>query len=208
MYKRTFLINSVSGTRWYDLDASITKIDKVYFNDVMIPKLIGDPIIDDDEFTNPEDSSDTTLSTPTSNAENRRFWIFSNYDKGVSTAKTYRIGIVEKVINAVTRDGKTSNYQSISEVKELRMFAIARGADFTTDLTEISAIPVEFHDALIYKTLSDGYLKAGLKTGLDTLNPQASQIFDGKYKELIKDGKKRARNHYLGGATIIAPTDF
>ena len=85
MINKTILISSVAGTRWYDLDTAVIKVDKVYFNDVKIPKLVGDAIIDDDEFTNPEDASDTPLKTPTSNSSNRRYWSFSNYDSAANT---------------------------------------------------------------------------------------------------------------------------
>ena len=46
--KKTFTLNSIAGQRWYNLDSTIMEIDKVFFNDVKIPKLIGEPIIDDD----------------------------------------------------------------------------------------------------------------------------------------------------------------
>ena len=73
--KRTWLLNSVAGKRWYDLDVNVIRIDKVSFNDVVIPKLIGDLIIDDDEFVDPVDGHDTALATPTANVENKRFWM-------------------------------------------------------------------------------------------------------------------------------------
>ena len=85
--KKTFLISSVAGARWYDLNHGIIKINKVYFNDVNIPKLIGDPIIDDEEMSNPNDASDTALPTPTANAKNKRFWMISDYDSSSSNAK-------------------------------------------------------------------------------------------------------------------------
>ena len=59
--KKTFLLGSVAGQRWYNLDKSIIKINKVEFNDVRIPKLIGEPIIEDDEIVNPNDGNDTAL---------------------------------------------------------------------------------------------------------------------------------------------------
>jgi hypothetical protein len=183
--KDTFTQNSVAGQRYYTLDPLIIKVTSVQINDVEIPRLIGSPIIDDDEF---DDATGLTAATASSND---RYWFID----------TGRLGLVEK--GTLTRDGKTSKYQSISEIKELRLFTIARGTDFTIDLTEESRLPSEFQMALVYKTLSDSYLKAG-----DTLNPQASQLFDMKYTKLVKDAKKQARSNNIGGAAIIAPTDF
>jgi len=183
----TFTQNSVAGQRYYTLDGQILKITSVQVNDVEIPRLIGKPVIDDDEF-----DAQTGLTTG-SGSSNERYWYV---DSG-------RLGVVEKISGATTRDGKTSNYQSISVVKEIRIFAITQATDFTSDLTEVSTLPSQFHDSLVYKVLSDGYLKAGLVE----FNPQASQIFDMKYMGLVKDGRKHARSHYMT-STVVTPTDF
>ena len=189
--KKTFLIGSVAGKRWYDLNHSIIKINKIYFNDVKIPKLIGDPIIDDEEMSNPNDASDTALSTPSSNAENKRFWSISYYDTSntqVTTAyddkdpttelthsKGARIGILEKVNNAITRDGRTSNFQScsVSGTSNIRVYysrsirPFAQGTTTTNQSAHADAhrvgigplqdIPSQFHDVLLDGALSYGY---------------------------------------------------
>ena len=188
LIKSTYTQDSVAGQRYYTLDGTILRITDVQVNDVSIPRLMGNPIVDDDEF-----DGQAGLTTGTASSNNR-YWYISNG----------RLGVVEKINKAVTRDGKQSNYQSISVVKEIRIFAIAKATDFTSDLTEVSNIPTQFHDAIVYKVISDGYLK----TGLETFNPQASQLFDIKYKELVKDGKKRARANYHASATVIRPTDY
>ena len=188
LIKETYTQNSVAGQRYYTLDAQIIKITSVQVNDVMIPRLIGKPIIDDDEF-----DAQTGLTTPSASSDDR-YWYT---DSG-------RLGVVERIVGTASRDGKTSDYQSVSEVKEIRIFAISQATDFTTDLTEVSELPTQFHDALVYKIIADGYLKAGG----EVFNPQVSQIFDGKYDVLVKDGKKHARSQYISGATIISPTDF
>tara|TARA_R110002110_G_scaffold140153_2_gene327277 strand:- start:513 stop:1139 length:627 start_codon:yes stop_codon:yes gene_type:complete len=186
LIRDTYTQSSVAGQRYYTMHPKILKVMSVQINDVQIPRLTGTVIIDDDEF----DSS--AGLTAASSSSNERYWFT---DSG-------RLGVVEK--GTVTRDGKTSNYQSISEVKEIRMYAISQGTDFTVDLTEVSALPTQFHDALVYKVISDAYLKAGT----EVFNPQVSQIFEGKYLQLVKDGKKHSRNNQIGGATIIAPTSF
>ena len=188
LIKETYTQNSVAGQRYYTIHAQVLKILSVQVNDVEIPRLIDKPIIDDDEF-----DAQTGLTVPSSSSDDR-YWYT---DSG-------RVGVVEKLVGTLTRDGRTSDYQSISEIKEMRIYSIAQAGDFTTDLTDVSEVPSQFHDALVYKVVSDGYLKSGLAN----FNPEVSQIFDAKYMALVKDGRKHARSEYISGATIIVPTDF
>ena len=189
LIKDTYTQDSVAGQRYYTLDGKILKVLSVQVNDVEIPRLIGRPIIDDDEF---DAAAGLLAGTSTSND---RYWYI---DSG-------RLGVVEKIVGVLTRDDKQSDYQSISAVKEIRIYSISQAVDFTADLTEVSLLPNQYHDALSYKVVSEGYLKGASAE----FNPQASQVFDIKYKELVKEGKKEARNNYVhSGAAIIAPTDF
>ena len=188
LIKETYTQSSVAGQRYYLLDSQILKIQSVDVNDVNIPRLIGKPIIDDDEY-----DAATGLTAP-SVTSNDRYWYTSSG----------RLGVVEKNVSGVTRDDKVSDYQSISEVKEIRVYAISQATDFTADLTEVSELPSQFHDALSYKVLSEAYLR-GVSA---QFNPQTSQIFELKYMALVKDGKKHARSAYIAGATTITPVDF
>jgi hypothetical protein len=207
--KSTFLLGSVAGQRWYNLDEGITKIDKVYFNDVKIPKLIGDPIIDDDEITNPEDTNDTALSTPTSNAENKRFWMFSNYDSSNSNSKTYRIGIVEKITNAITRDGRTSDYQScsITGTANIRVYAESVSSPFLEDDDATSStvgplknIPAQYHDVLLNGAISRGYKDP------KSFNADLLGFFESEFIKGIKAIKRFERTKQSTG--FIIPCDF
>ena len=188
LIKETYTQNSVAGKRYYTIDPQIIKIASVQVNDVEIPRLIGKPIIDDDEF-----DAETGLTAPSTSSDDR-YWYT---DSG-------RLGVVERIVGTASRDGKISDYQSISAVKEIRIFAISQATDFTTDLTEVSELPSQFHDALSYKVLSEAYLKGQSAE----FNPQASQLFEAKYMSLVKDGKKHARSQYIAGATTITPVDF
>ncbi len=174
LLKKTYIQTSVAGQRYYELSSDILKISRVQINDVEIPRLIGSPIIDDDEFDNADGLSSGSTSS------NERFWYV---DSG-------RLGVVEKVLNAVTRDDKISNYQSISEAKEMRIFAISQGTDFTSTLTQESELPTQFHEALSHKVISDGYLTP------PTVNIDAHKIFYTKYIDMVKEGRKYARSNY------------
>lgn len=41
-------LTTVSGTRWYTIPSGLTKIEEVYLNDVRIPRLQGNPLINDE----------------------------------------------------------------------------------------------------------------------------------------------------------------
>ena len=102
IYKATLTDSSTIGQRYYTLPDSIIKILKVHIDDVSIPRLQGDPIIDDDEL-----SSTNPLPSPTTVYNDRYYY-----------ESIGRVGIVEKIgptTSAITRDDKTTKYQSISE---------------------------------------------------------------------------------------------
>tara|TARA_R110002096_G_scaffold85367_6_gene196488 strand:- start:10 stop:768 length:759 start_codon:yes stop_codon:yes gene_type:complete len=212
--KKTFVLNSVAGKRWYDLSATVLKIEKIYFNDVLIPRLIGEPIIDDDEFTNPVDSYDTALATPTSVASNKRMWMLSDYDTSSATEQTTRLGIVEKVNNATTKDGRTSNYQScsITSTSNIRVFAITAISNFINSTTNSSSpggseisgplldLPVHFHDVLLNGAISMGYKNP------KSFNGDMYTFFNAQFLEGIKDIKKFVRTKHSTG--FIKPQDF
>ena len=49
IYKKTDTsITTTADTRWYAIPSGLTKIEEVYFNDVRIPRLQGNPIINDE----------------------------------------------------------------------------------------------------------------------------------------------------------------
>ena len=102
LIKETYVQNSIAGHRYYNLDDNILKIISIQINDVTIPRLQGNPIIDDDEFDGAEGL------TAGSTSSNERYWYIRNN----------QLALVEKVKNAVSRDDKISDYQSISEVRD------------------------------------------------------------------------------------------
>ena len=49
IFKKTdATIDTVIDQRWYDIPSGLTKIEEVYFDDVKIPRLQGNPIINDE----------------------------------------------------------------------------------------------------------------------------------------------------------------
>tara|TARA_R100001530_G_scaffold120336_2_gene87599 strand:+ start:140 stop:409 length:270 start_codon:yes stop_codon:yes gene_type:complete len=49
--EKTFVQTTTIDKRYYVLDDEISKIKKVYLDNVEIPRLLGKPAIDDDEFS-------------------------------------------------------------------------------------------------------------------------------------------------------------
>tara|TARA_R100000458_G_C8176489_1_gene175070 strand:+ start:153 stop:431 length:279 start_codon:yes stop_codon:yes gene_type:complete len=47
--KDSYTLNTVADQRYYDIDNRIIKIKSVWIDDVKIPKMIGKPIIDDED---------------------------------------------------------------------------------------------------------------------------------------------------------------
>ena len=63
--------------------------------------------------------------------------------------KTKRFGIIEKGTSVVTKDGYTSDWTSITEIKPLKLYTISLDADLDTSaLTNTwTMIPLQFHEA-------------------------------------------------------------
>ena len=198
IYRPVIHIATVAGQRYYEFTADLIKIISVQINDVEIPRLLGDPIIDDDEFGEATGTEDTALSTPGTPSD-ERYWYM----------KSGKLGIVEKATNAVTRDGKTSDYQSMSETgKEIRVYAISTPTHLSASDSYTSSsvglfgnIPSVFHDALVFYSISNLYEDSR------NLNIDLANRFYSKYLELVNEAKKYARNNKtLTG--FIKPVDF
>lgn len=116
-----------------------------------------------------------------------------------------RIGIVEKATNAITKDGYTSDWKSISEIKDLRIYAISRDIDLAagTTLTDVAfaQIPEQFHEVLITKVIAMGYKDPR------HLDIKLAQYFDMEYQLGIKEAKKFAKSNYQTVGSI-AQQDF
>jgi len=109
---------------------------------------------------------------------------------------------------AVVEDGHnktvgttTVTIDTISAALPLRINTIAMAEAFTIDLGQSSELPIQFHEALIFKAIVIGYQDPR------NFNPQQAQYFMGEYENAKREAKKYAkRNTQTGG--IAVPQEF
>jgi hypothetical protein len=114
-----------------------------------------------------------------------------------------KIAIVEKATNAVTIDGFTSNYATVSEVKGFKIRGIFTDTDLVVDAltTTYSNIPSRFHDALVSSVIATGYMDPRND------NPEKASFFTQLYLGGVKSALKFARSNYVSTGRIV-PQDF
>jgi hypothetical protein len=117
--------------------------------------------------------------------------------------KLGKIGIVEKATNTITKDGYTSDWTSITEVKTFRIYAISRDDDLSdSDLTNtFNQIPVQFHESIVFRAIANGY-KDGRNQKFD-----AAQYFDNEYAMAVKEAKKFSKANYIITGSV-RPQDY
>jgi hypothetical protein len=117
--------------------------------------------------------------------------------------KLLRIGIVEEAINTVTKDGFTSKWKSISEAKDLRIYAVSRDEDLSINalVGTFEQIPAWFHEAIVHRAIAIGYKDPR------NLDIKASAVFDGEFVAGLKLAKKYSKSNYQTTGRI-RPQDF
>ena len=118
----------------------------------------------------------------------------------------HRIGIVEKATNAVTKENATSNYESVSEAKDVRIYGILKPDSLGSTMTSandpaLTEIPAQFHEVVVNKVISDGYKNP------KNLNIDLANYFDAEYMKGLREAKKFAKSRYSRGG-VIKPYDF
>ena len=117
----------------------------------------------------------------------QRYWYIDRGQGGRD-----RLAIVEKANSQTTKETITTDWASVSEAKDLRIYTTDTQEDF--DINNLSGekteIPKRYHEALVNKVISLGYRDAR------NMKIDASQFFDMEYEKLIKKAKKYARSNY------------
>ena len=117
--------------------------------------------------------------------------------------KLKSIGIVEKGTNATTKDGYTSDWKSITEIKNVRIYTISNDLDLdVSDFTNTwPNIPEQFHETVIFKVIASGYKDKR------NMNLDVAQYFDNEYSLGVKEATKFSRSNYQASG-MIKPQDF
>ena len=130
-------------------------------------------------------------------AKKNRYWYIDTVDS------VLRMGIVEKSTNAITKDGWTSEYKSVTEAKDITIYAIIRDTDLAINALTATwtQIPEQFHEAMVYKVISEGYKKS------KGFNAERAQFFNEEYLSVLKEAKKYSRSNYTT-TSQIKPHEF
>ena len=108
------------------------------------------------------------------------------------------LGIVEKNTTTATKDGFASDWISITEAKDLRIYAISRDSDIEINAlgNTFLQIPEQFHEVLVYKAIAMGYKDPR------NLDIKLAQYFENEYMMGTKEAKKFSRAGYLSTGQI------
>tara|TARA_Y100001963_G_scaffold96804_1_gene133248 strand:- start:102 stop:521 length:420 start_codon:yes stop_codon:yes gene_type:complete len=131
-----------------------------------------------------------------------RFWyVFNN-----------RLALVEKN-GTTTTDGASTVYKSITAAKPLVIHSISKADHFGKGAGIVHAefgssvegplgdIPIQFHEALVYKVIAMGY-----KTP-PNINIELAQYFDMEYEKVVKNAKKYAKSAFIQTG-VVNPVSF
>ena len=128
----------------------------------------------------------------------QRYWYIDRGQGGRD-----RLAIVERSNNQLTKERVTTDWASVSEVKDLRVYTIDTPADFETGnlSLEDTNIPKRYHEALVNKVISMGYKDPR------NMRVDVAQYFDMEYEKLVKKAKKHARSNMQTNG-VIKQIDF
>ena len=113
----------------------------------------------------------------------------------------------EALAIAETTDFKT--FTSVDEVKTVTLFCSSEDETFVANataasnigMTESPAFPMEFHEALAYKVIQQGYERKPEQIQLAT-------YFSAAYEKMIIDAKKRANKEFDNSGYAIQGYDY
>jgi hypothetical protein len=116
-----------------------------------------------------------------------------------------KIAVVQKATNAVTKNGWTSDFQTVQTAGTniLKVRGIFTDANLVAGTTtgSYSNIPSRFHEHIVSRAIAVGYKDPR------HMEIQNAQYFDAEYEKGIKKAKKFARSNYITTGRI-APQDF
>ena len=125
-----------------------------------------------------------------------------------------QLAVVQTPATQRTVDGVSASYTTVSTgAKKIRIHTVSLAQHFPVgstathgDLTSTTAgpiddIPVQFHEALVYRVIAMGY-----KTRMN-FDQQLANFFDKEYFQVVRNAKKYARAGYQRDGAI-KPFEF
>jgi len=116
---------------------------------------------------------------------------------------------LERDAIAIADTADSENFTSVTEAKTVTLFCIKEDDDFVADDTSVTGIgmlespniPDEFHEALAYRVIQQGYER----------KPELIQLasyFKGQFEQAISEAKKSANKQYDGSSYAIKGHSF
>tara|TARA_R100001463_G_scaffold45491_1_gene93790 strand:- start:1039 stop:1404 length:366 start_codon:yes stop_codon:yes gene_type:complete len=116
---------------------------------------------------------------------------------------------IERDAIAIANTSNQETYTSVDEVKQVTMFCLKEDDDFVSANTsstgigmqEEPVIPDEFHEALAYRVIQQGYER----------KPEALQLagyFKAQFDGVVMEAKKSANKDYDGSSYAIRGHDY
>ena len=93
-------------------------------------------------------------------------------------------------------------YNNIPVGSKVRIYGSKIAQHFDADVNTLTEIPEQFHEAIVYKAIAQGYEIP------PTQDFKAAQYFNGGYAEIVKNAKKWKRAGRTGGVKFIKQIDF
>ena len=116
---------------------------------------------------------------------------------------SFKIALVEKATNAVTKNGWTSDYKTIELTGTNNLRIVGNYSDTDIDLSSYTkwlVIPERFHKCIADKVIAMGYRDPRNK------DLQSAEYFEQVYEKQLRKAKARATN--MLGTGRIVPQDF
>ena len=127
-------------------------------------------------------------------AKTQRFYFIDTHTAGE------KLAIVEKATNAVTVDGYTDNYRTISVARSIKIRGSFLDADLALNVMTgtFANIPARFHECIVSKVIAAGYKDPR------HMEIQTSQFFDNEYEVGIKRARKFSKGNYITVGRIVS----
>ena len=127
-------------------------------------------------------------------AKTQRFYFIDTHTAGE------KLAIVEKATNAVTVDGYTDNYRTISVARSIKIRGSFLDADLALNVMTgtFANIPNRFHECIVSKVIAAGYKDPR------HMEIQTSQFFDNEYEVGIKRARKFSKGNYITVGRVVS----